>query len=62
MIKGACGAFFYWGEKMNFFRAIQEFEFSVSGGFAWYFLMCMGYVTITGAIQIIKFIINWINS
>jgi hypothetical protein len=46
---------------MSFLKAMQNFEFTVSGGFAWYFLICVCFVTISGIIQIIRLVINWIN-
>lgn len=48
--------------EMSFLQAIRDFEFTVSGGFAWFFLICTGHVVISSVIQIAKFFIRWVNS
>lgn len=43
---------------MKIIQILREFEFTASGGFAIYFMMCTAFVTIVGMYQLIKSLIS----
>lgn len=44
---------------MKILQAIRDFEITASGGYAIYVLLCVGYVTIFGAIGLFQGFIKW---
>lgn len=46
---------------MKIVNKIRNFEFTATGGVAIYFLICVAFVTIAGAIQLGGHIANWLK-
>jgi hypothetical protein len=47
---------------MKILQFLSNFEFTVIGGLAWYFLICTAYVTFVGIFEMFKWIFNWVNN